>query len=95
MPESALVLKNVVKTYGDFRAVDDVSFTVPQGSIYGFLGPNGAGKTTTIRMILHIFHPDSGEVEVLGQAMGLNGLKVRIFVLTLLFSLMFLFYPKI
>jgi ABC-2 type transport system ATP-binding protein len=73
MPESALVLKNVVKTYGDFRAVDDVSFTVPQGSIYGFLGPNGAGKTTTIRMILEILRPTSGTVSVLGT----NALSVR------------------
>ena len=73
MSESALVLENVVKTYGDFHAVDDVSFSVPIGSVYGFLGPNGAGKTTTIRMILEILRPTSGSISVLGS----NALAVR------------------
>lgn len=73
MSEPVLVLENVVKTYGDFRAVDDVSFTVPRGSVYGFLGPNGAGKTTTIRMILEIIRPTSGRITVLGS----NALAVR------------------
>jgi ABC-2 type transport system ATP-binding protein len=46
--------------------VDDLSLTVPQGSIYGFIGPNGSGKTTTLRMIMRIFHPDRGHICVLG-----------------------------
>jgi ABC-2 type transport system ATP-binding protein len=47
--------------------VSDLSLAVPAGSVYGFIGPNGSGKTTTLRMILHIFHPDRGEIEVLGE----------------------------
>lgn len=65
--EPAVRLRGVSKTFGRHRAVDDLSLEVPRGSIYGFIGPNGSGKTTTIRMILHIFLPDSGEVEVLGR----------------------------
>lgn len=64
----AVRLNGVTKTFGKHVAVKNLSLEVPKGSIYGFIGPNGSGKTTTIRMILHIFHPDSGEVEVLGQA---------------------------
>jgi ABC-2 type transport system ATP-binding protein len=67
-----LELRNVTKLFGDFRAVDDVSFSLPAGSIYGFLGPNGAGKTTTIRMILEIIKPTSGSINVLGQTSALQ-----------------------
>ena len=49
-----LSLRNVCKSYGDKRAVNNVSLEVPRGSIYGFLGPNGSGKTTTIRSIMNI-----------------------------------------
>ena len=62
-----LELRNVRKAYGDFVAVDDVSVSVPAGSIFGLLGPNGAGKTSTIRMIMNITAPDSGEVLVFGH----------------------------
>ncbi len=62
-----LELRGVTKLFGDFKAVDDVSFSLPAGSICGFLGPNGAGKTTTIRMILEIIRPTRGEILVLGQ----------------------------
>jgi len=62
----------VTKRFGDFRAVDDVSFTLPAGSIYGFLGPNGAGKTTMIRMILEIIQPTRGNIRVLGCASALE-----------------------
>ena len=65
--ELAVRLTNVTKTFGKHIAVNDLSLNVPRGSVYGFIGPNGSGKTTTIRMILHIFHPDKGDVEVLGQ----------------------------
>lgn len=67
-----LELRNVTKFYGDFKAVDDVSFTLPAGSICGFLGPNGAGKTTTIRMILEIIRPTSGVITVLGRPSALE-----------------------
>lgn len=67
-----LELKNVSKFYGDFKAVDDISFTLEPGRIYGFLGPNGAGKTTTIRMILDIIRPTVGSIQVLGAARALE-----------------------
>jgi ABC-2 type transport system ATP-binding protein len=67
-----LKLQGVTKLFGDFRAVDDVSFSLPAGSIYGFLGPNGAGKTTTIRMILEIIKPTSGTITVLGRPSALE-----------------------
>jgi ABC-2 type transport system ATP-binding protein len=61
-----LSLRNVVKTFGDVRAVDGVSFNVRRGTITGLLGRNGAGKTTTIRMITGIFYPDGGSIDWLG-----------------------------
>jgi ABC-2 type transport system ATP-binding protein len=66
-----LEVRGVTKLFGDFRVVDDVSFSLPAGSIYGFLGPNGAGKTTTLRMILEIIKPTSGSISVLGHASAL------------------------
>ena len=54
--------ENVVKQYGAFRALDDVSVAIPRGSVYGLLGPNGAGKTTLIRIINRITAPDTGRV---------------------------------
>jgi len=66
MNSPVLSLQNVVKKYGDFTAVKDVSLSIPKGAIYGFLGPNGAGKTTTLRMILEIIKPSSGSISILG-----------------------------
>ena len=57
-----LDIHDVSKSFGDFKAVDDVSFTVQPGRIFGFLGTNGAGKTTTMRMILDIYRPDAGTI---------------------------------
>jgi len=65
---NALTLTSVTKRFGSVVAVEDVSVSVPYGSIYGFLGPNGAGKTTTIRMIMSILYPDAGSITVLGSA---------------------------
>src|SRR5882762_7042782 len=70
--DSILELRNVTKFYGDFKAVDDVSFSLPRGCIHGFLGPNGAGKTTTLRMFLEIIKPTSGTISVLGRASALE-----------------------
>jgi ABC-2 type transport system ATP-binding protein len=67
-----LQLRNVTKMYGDFKAVDDVSFDLQPGAICGFLGPNGAGKTTTIRMVLEIIRPTSGTITVLGHSSALE-----------------------
>jgi ABC-2 type transport system ATP-binding protein len=65
-----LAVRDVVKVFGDVRAVDGVSFTVRRGTITGLLGRNGAGKTTTIRMITGIFMPDSGSIQWLGGGTG-------------------------
>ncbi|MFK7734756.1 MAG: ABC transporter ATP-binding protein [Pirellulaceae bacterium] len=66
----AIELKGVTKKFGKNTAVKNVDLAVPAGSIYGFIGPNGSGKTTTLRMILRIFQPDSGVVNVLGKDQG-------------------------
>lgn len=57
-----LELKNIRKYYATHKAVDDISFSIPEGSIFGLLGPNGAGKTTLLRMITGIFYPDDGDI---------------------------------
>jgi len=64
---NAVALKDVCKSFGEVRAVNNLNVTVPAGSIYGFLGPNGAGKTTTIRMIMNILRPDSGQIALFGD----------------------------
>ena len=66
MGADVLRLDSVVKSYGGFRAVDGLSFSVREGEIFGFLGPNGAGKTTSLRMVLDIIAPTSGAIHVLG-----------------------------
>jgi ABC-2 type transport system ATP-binding protein len=62
-PDVTLSVERVTKRFGDFTAVDDLSFKVRRGRVFGFLGPNGAGKTTTIRMIVGITAPDVGQIE--------------------------------
>ena len=62
-----LRVENVTKSYDNFTAVNDLSFSVKSGRVFGFLGPNGAGKTTTIRMIVGINFPDTGKIELFGQ----------------------------
>ena len=59
-------LKNVTKTFGSFKALDNLTMTVPQGAVYGLVGPNGAGKSTAIRHITGIYRPDSGSITVEG-----------------------------
>src|SRR6478672_9116671 len=72
MTDSDITLRvqNVTKRFGDFTAVDELSFDVRRGRVFGFLGPNGAGKTTTIRMIVGITVPDEGEITLFGQHMS-------------------------
>lgn len=60
-------VKGLSKRFGELQAVDDLSFTVVQGEVYGFLGQNGAGKSTTIRMLLTLIRPDSGSIEIFGK----------------------------
>ena len=67
---SVIQVQNIRKTFGKNHAVDDVSFNVEKGRIFGLLGPNGAGKTTTIRMINHILAPDEGTVTINGVTAG-------------------------
>ncbi len=64
---TTLKLDTIHKSYGDVRAVNDLSLSVNEGQIFGLLGPNGAGKSTTIRMIMDIIKPDSGDIEILGE----------------------------
>jgi ABC-2 type transport system ATP-binding protein len=63
-------LNNICKSYNDNLVVNNVSFTVAQGEIFGLIGPNGAGKTTTIRMMMDITKPDSGEINILGESLN-------------------------
>jgi ABC-2 type transport system ATP-binding protein len=67
---NVLAFHEVVKTFGAFAAVDGLSFSVPEGQVFGFLGANGAGKTTSLRMALDILRPTSGTIEVLGARPG-------------------------
>ncbi len=68
--QSTLRVENVTKRFGDFTAVEGLSFDVRAGRVFGFLGPNGAGKTTTIRMIVGITAPDEGRIELFGEPMS-------------------------
>lgn len=62
-----LEMKNVTKTFGNFKALDDLTLTVPSGRVYGLVGPNGAGKSTAIRHLTGVYRPDSGAVTMDGQ----------------------------
>ena len=70
-----LEVQNVVKTYGDYTALNEVSLTIPKGSIYGLLGPNGAGKTSLIRIINQITMPDSGQILLDGKPLEPNDVQ--------------------
>ena len=67
MSDAILELEHLSKRYGDHLAVDDLSFAVPRGAVYGLLGPNGAGKSTTIRMIMRIISSDAGSIRLDGE----------------------------
>ena len=71
-------VKNVTKKYGNFVAVDNISFTVNDGEVVGFLGPNGAGKTTTVRVLSTLTNFDSGEIYVDGCNLLKNPLEAKI-----------------
>ncbi len=70
MAGAAIACDAISKSYGEVRAVDALSLTVPEGAVCGFLGPNGSGKTTTIRMIVNILMPDAGSIRIQGRAAG-------------------------
>ena len=65
----ALITRNITKRYTNHLALDQVSITIPQKSIYGLLGPNGAGKTTLIRIINQIINSDSGDITIFGESL--------------------------
>ncbi len=73
----AILLENVTKKFGDFTAVDGLSFHVDEGEIFGLLGPNGAGKTTTIKMITGLLRPTNGRIEVLGMDVTKETMRVK------------------
>ena len=62
-----LEMRNVTKTFGTFKALEDLNMTVPKGAVYGLVGPNGAGKSTAIRHLTGVYMPDSGEITMEGQ----------------------------
>lgn len=67
---NAVEVKNLVKSYGKARGVDNISFSIKEGEVFGFIGPNGAGKSTTIRTLLGLIHQNSGEALILGKAVS-------------------------
>ncbi len=67
--KNSIETKQLSKTYGNRRVVDDLNLHVPEGCVYGFLGPNGAGKSTTMKMLLGLIHPTGGSVRLLGQTL--------------------------
>ncbi len=77
---SAIEVNGLVKTFNGFRAVDNISFKVRSGEIFGFLGPNGAGKTTTIKSILGLIHANSGEITIKGINIRNNEKEAKKFV---------------
>ena len=88
-PNIAVTARDLTRSFGDFVAVDHVSFQVEEGEIFGFLGPNGAGKTTTIKMLAGLLRPSSGEGSVAGLdiAVETEAIKRNIGYMSQLFSL--------
>ncbi|MDO5666593.1 MAG: ribosome-associated ATPase/putative transporter RbbA [Alcaligenaceae bacterium] len=74
----AIKAENLSKKFGNFTAVDNVSFEIPRGEIFGFLGSNGCGKSTTMKMLTGLLEPSSGSAELLGQATDANDIKTRL-----------------
>lgn len=73
---NVIELKHVTKNYGDF-VLEDVTFSIPEGSVCGFIGQNGAGKTTTINLILDIIRRDSGEIRMFGESIDTDSARLR------------------
>ena len=65
-------VKNVTKTFGDFKALEELTMTVPRGAVYGLVGPNGAGKSTAIRCLLGVYRPESGQITMDGETIYEN-----------------------
>ena len=74
---SVIEIKNLTKYYGKIKGIENLTFSVEKGEIFGFLGPNGAGKTTTIRTILGYLHPTSGEAYIFGKNINENIVEIK------------------
>lgn len=70
-------VQNLTKYYGKSRGVENLSFTVNEGEIFGFIGPNGAGKSTTIRLLLSLIYPTSGQATIFGKDVTKAGSEIR------------------
>lgn len=77
MEENIIQVSNLTKIFGDIKAVDDISFSVRKGEVFGFLGPNGAGKSTTIKMLTTLLKPTSGEILLNGHNPAFDAKGVR------------------
>lgn len=75
--DNIIEVKNLSKSFAEIQAVNNISFAVKKGEIFGFLGPNGAGKTTTTRMLTGVFPPDSGRIIIAGYDLVKNNLEAR------------------
>ncbi|MCK4953199.1 ATP-binding cassette domain-containing protein, partial [Candidatus Bathyarchaeota archaeon] len=74
---SAVQAEELTKKFGDFTAVDHISFSVKEGEVFGFLGPNGAGKTTTIKAMLGLIHVNSGIIKIDGFDIKARGTEAK------------------
>ncbi len=77
MTEDAIVLDRVTKSFGEFKAVDDLSLNVAPGEVFGLLGPNGSGKTTTVNLVSGLSRPTAGRVSVLGHDLAIDPAAIR------------------
>ena len=75
--DNAITVRNLKKYFKEIKAVDDISFSVERGELFGFLGENGAGKSTTIRMLCTLSAPTAGEISVCGFKVGKQDEEIR------------------
>jgi len=74
---AVILVSGLTKYYGKTRGIEDVTFSVEQGEIFGFLGPNGAGKTTTIRLLMDLLRPDQGSITLFGKELKINQVDLK------------------
>ncbi len=77
MSDEVIKFKNVFKSFGETKAINDLTFTIPRGSIVGFLGPNGAGKSTSIGLMFQFLRQDSGEIDIFGENVKENIINIK------------------
>lgn len=74
---NAIETYKLTRKFGDLVAVDDLTLSIPTGTVFGFLGPNGAGKTTTVRMLAALISPTSGTARIIGRELGIENQAIR------------------